>query len=305
MNCLLLRYHYMRVGKKLFPYPILNKDINLSTYVNSSFSMSYMHEIDDVYLYLNHVKINLGNDYLLDLHTKGIIKFILIVECSSTIFREHFSLTLESRNIRIPMDVLDEKVQISCFGYATNELKNFNHQSFHEDYQSIGFEIEKHDLMIIDDGYELKLTTKEVEDNQVSSIFVVVQDLSSSSKTMQVILDQRNIRIILSKDAYMQYDMIKKHPGLKYTFFSTLLIPALSYAIEMVKQKGFDESENEYDWLSSVSRSYAIIYKKNMDTEMDSVNSLEVAQLLLDSPIILTINELNRIVIQGDRNENE
>ena len=49
----------MRVGKRLFPYPVLNNNKQYSQYKNSTLSLEYNEVITDEYLILDNIRCNI------------------------------------------------------------------------------------------------------------------------------------------------------------------------------------------------------------------------------------------------------
>ena len=54
----------MRVGKRLFPYPVLNNNKQYSQYKNSTLSLEYNEVITDEYLILDNIRCNIDCNYM-------------------------------------------------------------------------------------------------------------------------------------------------------------------------------------------------------------------------------------------------
>ena len=61
----------MHIGRRLFPYPILNNDPLYSQFENSSFQLEYEEIIDEEYYIINDLYVNLNNNYLISLIKKS------------------------------------------------------------------------------------------------------------------------------------------------------------------------------------------------------------------------------------------
>ena len=78
----------MRVGRKLFPYPVINNSEKVSSFKNASFSLVYEDASDEENLILKNTHLVIDDMNLINLISTGKVKGALIIECSSTIFRE-------------------------------------------------------------------------------------------------------------------------------------------------------------------------------------------------------------------------
>ena len=83
----------MRIGKRLFPYPVLNSQTVLNLYHNSTFSFVCDLNQEDEYFILENTHYINNNDTIQNLIDEGKVTVVCIVECSSTIYRETFKIT--------------------------------------------------------------------------------------------------------------------------------------------------------------------------------------------------------------------
>ena len=65
----------MRIGKRLFPYPILNNERIYSQFKDAIFTLSYSEMITDDYYILQNLYCNLTSQYLIDLIKETETKF--------------------------------------------------------------------------------------------------------------------------------------------------------------------------------------------------------------------------------------
>ena len=143
----------MRVGRKLFPYPVINNSEKISSFKDSTFSLVYEDESDEENLILKDAHLIIDDMNLISLISQGKVKGALIVECSATIYREKFDIGMKNRDIIIPLSELNDKVYISSFLYATENISNYKSENFLEDYEDYSFNIEKYDILAADDGF--------------------------------------------------------------------------------------------------------------------------------------------------------
>ena len=157
----------MRIGKRLFPYPILNNEKIYSQYKNSVFSLQYDEEVseDKQYYLLNNLHCELDNQMLIDLINADRAKIVCVIECPSTMYRMSHVLPLCPINMQIPLTDLNNKVNISAFVVAKEDIENYRSDDFSDIYEDISFSIEKHDILAADDGYVNNVDFNDLDDN--------------------------------------------------------------------------------------------------------------------------------------------
>lgn len=285
----------MQVGKRLFPYPVINNDKHISSYKNSIFGFEYiqpatsennMYKFKDVYYYLE-------NDNVQKLIDNKDASVVCLIECPETLYRKRFFITKEKQDIAIKSTDLNGKISISAFVYSNVEIDNFEDYDFLEEYQDYKFKIEKNYILAIDDGYVFKLEHPDKEDNKMSSIFLVVPELDSSDEMVKFELTDNKIYIKMSKQSFDIYDNIKDNDFYKNIFFSSLTVPALTYALNEVKGQDVDDLCLEKSWFNSICKQYRNVFKEELTQQkFEKINPVELAQALMNTPISKSINDL-------------
>lgn len=303
----------MRIGKKLFPYPTINNSKNASSFQNSSFALVYDDIEDKENLILKDAHIELDNETLIELFSQGKIAAAVIVECSSTIFRKSYNITRTASDIIIPINSLRDKVVISCFLYAKEEFSYISND-FLEDYQGYTFNIEKYDILGIDDGFTTKIEYDESKDKKVSSIFSIIKDESLTDNIMKIIPTAKKIVIHLPEEQFGYYENMKNNDNYQEIFFSILTIPALISCLQNIQDQmiynevTFDDIHLDYSWFSSIE--YA--YKKQLNEELDEnkfkkLNVVELSQRLMNFASTTAISDLFRQefskIVRGDSDD--
>ena len=132
----------MKVGKKLFPYPTLNNAELINAYVDSHYSIQFEMEINDKYLLLKNTHIDIKNISIERLIEENKAKAVLIIECSQTLYRKTFELSIDSQNIEILLSDLNGSVEISSFIYALEDISSYSSEYFIDDYREYSFDID-------------------------------------------------------------------------------------------------------------------------------------------------------------------
>ena len=302
----------MQVKSRLFPYPILNQDLNLSTYnKESKFELvSDSQESEGKKFVIRNCKYILNNACIENFIKEGKAEAVCIVECSDTLYRKTFPISDEPQNIVIENTELNGAVSISAFIYAKEKIENFRDETFGEEYSDYEFVVEKYGFLAVDDGIQFRLNYPEEDDDKVSSIFLVVPNGDKKEEFTRIEINSKKIKIVLPQKAFDTYDAIKDNDNYKAIFFSILVIPALAYAIERIKKEDFDMliSGISFPWFTSIAKAY----KKQKGEELDEDNfkdieSFELAQLLMNKPISTAIGDLYTVgmptIAGGDYDE--
>lgn len=288
----------MRIGKKLFPYPTINNSKNASCFQNSNFALIYDDVEDDNNLVLKNAHIELDNQELLKLFEQGKIDAAVIVECSSTIFRKSFKISRIPADIKIPITNLRDQVVISCFVYATEDF-SYKNDDFLEDYQGYTFNIEKYDILAIDDGFTTRIEYDESKDKKVSSIFSIIKDELISNNVMKIEPTVKKIVIHLPEEQFGCYENMKNNDNYQEIFFSILTIPALISCLQTIQDQmlyngvTLDDIHLDYSWFSSIEYAYKNQFNENLDeNKFKKLNVVELSQQLMNYATVTAISDL-------------
>ena len=286
----------MRVGRKLFPYPVINNSEKVSSFKNASFSLVYEDASDEENLILKNTHLVIDDMNLINLISTGKVKGALIIECSSTIFREKKEIDLENRDIIIPLSDLNDKVYISSFLYATENINGYKSDNFLDDYEDYSFNIEKYDILAADDGFFKTIEYDQEEDQKNDSIFSVIK--TKKIDTMLVDISQKKIIIKLPESEHGLYTNLRYNKTYQPLFFSMMAIPALSNVLQKFKDQDMDIEDiaDDYYWFNAILVSYEKIYGKKLTNEIfNETETLTLAQKLLNNSTLEGINKLFRL----------
>lgn len=291
----------MRIGKRLFPYPTINNSKIASCFKNSNYSLEYDDESDNENLVLKNAHIQIDNDELIKLIVDKKAEAVVIIECSSTIFRTVKSISIEPKDIIIPLHNLRGKVEISSFIYAKEEFE-YSNDDFLDDYEGYSFTIEKYDILAIDDGFTTKIEYNESEDKKLSSIFRVIKSTDPELKVMKVDSGDKFIKIVLPEKEFGYYDNLKNRDYFKNIFFSIIAIPSLIKCLQEFKNErvDIDYIRLNHSWFDSIM----VAYKKNYNEELtDEIFAdmpvEEISQTLLNYATVSSIEDISNLFIKN------
>ena len=276
----------MQIAKKIFPYPIINRESQYSTYNGSSFSLE-LEEIDsEKIFYLKKVRYTTDSELLNKLIKESKVEVALIIECSETIFRKKVLLNEEGIDIPLYKSDFSGKVVYSMYAYTTQNIVLESSDEFLEEYQGIDYDLEKYSIVAADDGRTLYMNHEEAEENVVKSIFsdkndnVFYVDYETGKK----------IIITLSENDFNNYNEMFNIDTYKELFFSVLLIPSLTEALTrckmLVDEYELEEVEQTYKWFKSIIVAYEKqIGKEFTVEEFRDFSPVVLAQQLLGKPL--------------------
>ena len=300
----------MRIGKRLFPYPILNSERLYSQYKKSIFSLQFDEKISDdgQWYILENIHCKLDNQTLIDLINSGLAEIICIIECPTTMYRKKHVIHLKPIDIKISLFDIYNKVNISAFIVAKEDINNFHSEDFLDDYENIPFTIEKHDILAADDGYINNIDFYDKDDDKKSSIFIIIKDKNITDGTMQVDYDSEKLTISLPEEQWNIYNQMKRIKKYESLFFSILAIPALEYSLSCLQNTNTPVSTLliEYSWFNSFASAYQKIHNKELTNDIfNKMDSNLESQIILGSPVANAVNEIFGFTIGGNNGNDE
>ena len=299
----------MLFGKRLFPYPVLNADKSLNQFPKCSFSGVFESETNGEYLVFKGAHYVLNNNYIKNLIKKDKAECVLYVECPSTRFRKIFALDSSPQDIKIPLYQLNGQIQICSYIYAKDNIKPYSPEGVDESYGGFtDFEVEKYDVLAIDECERFRISFDVNDENLTSSIFLVVLDPNIVGDKIDVLPTERKIKINVSPDVHSWYTAIKGSRDYKWLPFSILLTQGLMQVFEQIKTdnkyKSLADIEHDYQWFMSVEDRFEKAFGRKLTfEEFCGEPSFEMAQELLDTPCGKAMRCSFDLIIGGSNND--
>ena len=296
----------MRIGNKIFSYPVLNNSSTLSDYNETSkFSLNFISGEENKpirngnKIVFKDLKINIENEGLLQLFNNGKAKAAFIIECSSSTYRKTFPISVEPYDLEVELGNFSGKTIVSAFLYATEDINDFTNSDFIDIFEGRKFEIDKFDILAIDDGFDVPIEINQNEDDKVSSIFNVAPDYGSEG-IMKTVDSRRKITIYLPIDQHNAYCTFKDTRQYNNIAFATMAIPALQECLsKLPTADDIEDLYEEHGWLKSVSNSYKKETGNDLTTDVIVSSPLEIAQIVLNYGICNSISDLKTIILPG------
>lgn len=292
----------MQIGNKMFPYPTINNIGLRNCFKETTYAFKCNDYNDGQNYILEDAYVEINNENIKRLMSEGYLGVGLIIECSTTVFRKMYEITIEPQTIKIPIGDLRDRVEISCYIYAKKEIEKFQDDDFLEEYNGYSFKIDKNDIIAIDDGYTTVIDYDESIDKKVSSIFQIIRDKSADSMVIEK--KAKKIVISLPDEEFTYYDNLRRNDNFQNIFFSMIAIPALTYCLKEFQDAirtgdyDLDSIEMEYNWFISVKKAYKNQFNVELNEEiLKNTNVSVVAQKLLNNGNLKGIKDLFDISI--------
>ena len=308
----------MQIGNRIFPYPVVNRNEELSDFINGAcYKLAFGEPENPIisdrhYLTLKDVHIELVDETLREFVQNGYMEATLVVESPESVFRKTYSIGLTPITIKVPLIVLSGKVTISSYLYATKDIFEYKSINFNEDFSNIEFELNKFDIVGIDDGFSFNIEHNDLADNVSESIFEIIRG-ENSQKYIQYNTDEGDskIYIYLPKEKFEQYSQVKTSRPFMYIFMGLIVVPVLVDIFNRLKNEfrfceDIIDINESYPWFKSVARSYKSIENMNLSvsTFMNS-NTLEFAQKIFNNMNVQAIEDAYNMIINEIEGEQD
>ncbi|WP_299324615.1 hypothetical protein [uncultured Gemella sp.] len=273
----------MKLRSDLFPYPVLSNE--LDDYINSSFEV----EINQEKISVNRIKLSfeykLDNAELNSLIEEEKASFAIHIEGESSSYRKLAYLTKDEYKYSVELEskTTPKKLFVNFMVIAKEKIHNYSNKNFNKDYYGDDLvieQIEKGSILAYDTMAELNIDFSNDDNGSLKSMIRVAE---FDENYMEVDFDSDVIQINLPKKSYIAYvNLSNSSQERQKLLLVTIILPALTMAIEKIKYGEIDET---VEWV--VSLGY-LLKKINLDIESirdSDYNSMKIAQQLLDCPL--------------------
>lgn len=273
----------MKLRSDLFPYPVLSNE--LDDYINSSFEV----EINQEKISVNRIKLSfkfkLDNVELNSLIEEEKASFAIHIEGESSSYRKLAYLTKDEYKYSVELEskTTPKKLFVNFMVIAKEKIYNYSNKNFNKDYYGDDLVIEQIDkgsILAYDTMAELNIDFSNDDNGSLKSMIRVAE---FDENYTEVDFDSDIIQINLPKKSYIAYvNLSNSSQERQKLLLVTIILPALTMAIEKIKYGEIDET---VEWV--VSLGY-LLKKINLDIESirdSDYNSMKIAQQLLDCPL--------------------
>lgn len=284
----------MEIKNRLFPYPVLCAEND--DYINNSFEVkvTQKEELKDIVLQFDIV---MDNADLAELIRSGKAEYLIHIECGNTSFRKVVRNSGKSFGYRIPKSKVNRDVYLVAMIVAKQAITNYYSERFNEDYEdSVNFE--KGDILAYQNLPRI-IVLKNYEELASDDAFFTIVSKNAGQDTEEPVTFDMNgdkIKIFVDDVIYNEYIKFHTNPIMKPIMISMLVMPALAFVIEEVRDNGPETYSSCY-WYQKIRKSCELQGKRFIEDILEGdATSVEIAQEMLQLPIGSAFRNLSAVV---------
>ena len=312
----------MRIGNKNIPYPVLNQDKTLTDYKPEvEFSLTFEVQKDGNPI-IENGKINFKNlhfqltdtDLISYIH-EGKLKGALIVECSASLYRKSFPITMVPQDLYVDLDLFSKDVIVSAYLYACENIPNFTSHEFQSLYESYTCSLDKYDIVAVDDGFKFSINQEPEDVKNVASIFLILIKEENDNR-LTYLDEESHIVLQLPAKQFESYEALKNNSRNDNIAFALIAIPVLTTCLLNVQKAVEDQTYSDIQdliedkrWMLSVIHQYKNVTGNDLTLDgLVNQDALTIAQIVLNNAICNGITDFENILFdfeKGDGDDDE
>lgn len=284
----------MEIRNRLFPYPVLCMEND--DYENCMFNIQtkQTEELKDIVLQFD---VDLDNKELLELIREGKADFLVHVECSNTSFRKVVRNSGNSFTYRIPKTKVNKEIYLVGMIVAKQSITNFYSPNFNEDYDE-PVDFEKGSILAYRNLPRIIVLKNYEELAGDDAFFTIVCKNNEQDMDEPVTFDlnDNKIKIFVDDSIYNECVKFQTNLVMKPLMISMLVMPALTYVIEVLRNDGIESYISCY-WYQKIKKSCELQGKRFVDDIIyGDATSIELAQEMLQLPLGKAFRNLSSVV---------
>ena len=244
----------MNITNRLFTYPVLSDEKD--DYKNSIFSVDYEQIMQGVNSLQLTFDIAMNCPELEKLIANGQAEYVIHLECSTTAYREVIRSVSKHIEQIVPIGRVNGSLDAVAFVILKKNVTAFSCDDWVDDYQGIAFNIFAGSILAYQNLQSLDITKDYEEFTNAGSIFSIYKRITDEDKPAEISLDSSKIRIGLGTKDYDIYAIYSTKTELQAMFHSMLILPALVYVFEELRQEGGEETYQHKEWFMALEKAY-------------------------------------------------
>lgn len=264
----------MKLSARSYPHPVLG---NRDDVPNAAFQATLEMTADKQSIYVA-AEIACSCDVLNSLLATGDVAFVMHVECSNTLFRRAYDFRETPHRIAIPVDNLNDAVEVNVFMRAVNRIPAYRIPEAHPDYGDATFDVRRGDILAVAEGLVFHIESSFDSLSRIGSIMQITASEKDGDIPMEPDFVHDKIVIFLSKSDFADYKVLKRHEGVAGPLTTTIVLPVLVEALHVLNEdnEGIDDTRR---WVRALTRR---IESLNLVKETQPIL---LAQKLLELPV--------------------
>lgn len=281
----------MNITNRLFTYPVLSDEKD--DFKNSSFSVKYEHSMQGVDSLKLVFDITMNCDVLEQLIISGKADYVIHLECSTTAYREVIRSVSKHIEYIVPIGRINGSFDAVAFIVLKKNIKDYYCSDWVEDFSDPIPSLTVGSILAYQNLDGLNITKDYEEFTNANSIFSVYKRVTEQDCPAEITLDSTRIRIGLGSKDYDVYSIYAGRTELQSVFHSMLILPALVYVFEELKQDGGEETYHNKEWFLALEKAYlkrGIVF---MDEVLNQEKtSYQLAQEAMELPLSKAFSQI-------------
>jgi hypothetical protein len=261
----------MKLTSRSYPHPVVG---NRDDVPGAAFQATIEMTSDRLAVYVD-IAINCSSATINGLVKGGDACFVAHVECGNTLFRRAYDFGAPTHRIQIPVDYLNDSVEVNVFARAMRDLSGYRVESAHLDYGRDTFEVGKSNILAVAEGQAFFIESNFDSLRSIGSIMAIHEAQEDGDVPMRADYNADKIAIILSKKDFADYKLLKPMEGALVPLTTTIVLPVLLDAIRFARE----DAGGEGRWARILRRRV-----EDAGLKIDG-DPLELAQQILELPI--------------------
>jgi hypothetical protein len=268
---------------KTFPYPVLRPYSD--DYVDVEFQTNVDFSSKDG-LVTAEISYRVSSEELLEQISIGNAKFVSIVSCRETYFRD--VLTTDGKQVVKNFDVgnLRGEVKVDSYIIAVKKIPSFSSPDINPEFGRNSFAFTPGDVLAQEETAVFYIDRDLFK--PVTSVFDLVKNPEFSDGEWRINLDEDHIQIVISTTMKESIDNARNNTSLKVVLLNSIYFSAAVHAIQRLKEFGGDYEEKKWG---------RVIFRQIHNNGLDLINTdaYILAQKLMKYPLKV----LNAYVLKG------
>jgi hypothetical protein len=281
----------MNITNRLFAYPVLSDE--KADYKESIFNVDFEQVMQGVNSLQLNFDIAMNCRELQEMILNGQAEYVIHLECTTTAYREVLHSVSKHIEHIIPISRVNGTLDAVAFVILKKRISKFYSSDWVEDFDGMTFDLFQGSILAYQNLTSLDITKDYEEFTNAGSIFSIYKRITDEDKPAEIMLDSAKIRIGLGSHDYDVYSIYSAKTELQSLFHSMLILPALVYVFEELKQDDGEETYHNKEWFLALEKSYAKRGMRFMDEVLNSEKtSYQLAQEAMELPLTKALNQI-------------
>lgn len=281
----------MNITNRLFTYPVLSEEKD--DYKESIFNVDYEQMMQGVNSLKLTFDIAMNCRELEQLIASGQADYVIHLECTTTAYREVLHSVSKHIEHVIPIGRINGSFDAVAFVILKKNITGFTSSDWVDDFSDTTFNLFAGSILAYQNLPSLDITKDYEEFTNAGSIFSIYKRITDEDCPAEISLDSSKIRIGLGTKDYDVYAMYSAKTELQSIFHSMLILPALVYVFEELKQEDGEETYHNKEWFIVLEKAYLKRGIAFMEEVLNSEKtSYQLAQEAMELPLSKAFNQI-------------